>query len=83
MLGEFKTDYDAYILMKKQTFPEVPLVSDKDKERKIIKCVHLFEDSLLRIFGSKGPLIYIVRENSDGPDVRDDTLTENAHNGAS
>ena len=37
VLGEFKTDYDAYVLLKKQTSPEVPLVSDKDKENKIIK----------------------------------------------
>ena len=37
VLGEFKTEYGAYVLLKKQTSPEVPLVSDKDKEKKIIK----------------------------------------------
>ena len=36
VLGEFKTGYDTYILLKKQTSPEVTLVSDKYKEKKII-----------------------------------------------
>ena len=60
MLGEFKTYYDAYILLKKQTSPEVPLVSDKDKENKIIKRVPLFKDAFSHTFGSKGPLVCIV-----------------------
>ena len=81
--GKFKTDYNVYVLPKKQTSPEVPLVSDKDKERKIIKWVPLFDDALLRTFGSNFILVYIVRENSEVPDVRDDSLTENEHYGAS
>ena len=83
MLGEFNTYYDAYVLRKKETSPEVSLVSDKDKEKKIIKWVPLFEDSLSRTFRSKGPLVYIVRETSEVPDVEDDTLTTNEHYGAS
>ena len=46
VLGYFKTDYDAYVLLKKNTYPEVTLVSDKDKEKKTIKWVSLFEDAL-------------------------------------
>ena len=34
VLGEFKTECNAYVLLKKNTFPEVPVVSDKDKENK-------------------------------------------------
>ena len=34
VLGEFKTDYNVYVLMKKQTYSEFPLVSDKDKKKK-------------------------------------------------
>ena len=60
VLGGFKTDYDVYVLLKKQNSPEVPLVSDKDKEKKIIKWFPLFEDALSCTFRSKGPLVYIL-----------------------
>ena len=69
--------------MKKQTSPEVPLFSDKYKEKKIIKWVPLFEDSLSRTFRSKGPLVYIVRENSKIPNAGDYTLPANVHYGES
>ena len=83
VLGEFNTDYDVYVLLKRKTSPEVPLVSDKYKDKKIIKWLPLFEDKLLRTLGSKFPLVYIVRDNYDIPDVRYYPLTENAHYGAS
>ena len=79
VLGEFNNDFDAYILIKKQTSPEVPLVNDKDKDKKIIKCVPLFEDALLYTFRRKEPLVYIVQYNANIPDVEDDPLTANAH----
>ena len=81
--GEFNTDFDANVLPKKQTSAEVSLVGDKDKWKKIIKWVPLFEDALSCTFGSRVPLVYIVRENADVPDVGDDPLTTNAHLGAS
>ena len=65
------------------TSPEVPLVSDKYKDKKIIKWLPLFEDDLLRTLGSKFPLVYIVRDNYDIPDVRYYPLKANAHYGAS
>lgn len=37
ILINFKTDYKAYTYLKRQDPPEVPLVSDKDREKKIIK----------------------------------------------
>ena len=83
VIGGFKTEYNSYVLLKKQTSPKVPLVSDKDKEKKIIKWVPLFEDALSRTFGSNGPLVYIVWDNSKVPNVRDDPLTANAHHGES
>ena len=79
VIGEFKTDYDAYVLLKKQTYPEVTLVSDKDKQKKIIKWVPLFDDALPRPFGSKGTLVYIAQENSDFPDAISDPLMANEH----
>ena len=79
LIGEFTTDYNAYVQMKKQTYPEVLLVSDKGKYKKITKWVPLFEDAFLRTSGSKGPLVYINKENVDVTDVRDDLLMANAH----
>ena len=83
VLGYFKTDQDAYVLLKKNTYPEVTLVSDKDKEKKTIKWVSLFEDALYRTFVSKGTLVYIVLENDDTTDVIYDPLIANAHYGES
>ena len=37
VLTGFKTDYEAYTLLRKQDEPEAPLVNDKDKEKKVIK----------------------------------------------
>ena len=71
VIGEFKTDYDVYVLINNKTSPEVPLVSDKYKEKTIIKWVSLFKNALLRTFGSKGPLVFILRDNSEVHDVGD------------
>jgi hypothetical protein len=83
VLSGFKSDYEAYVLLKKQDEPEVPLIQDKDKEKKVIKWSPLFEDALSRTFGSKGPLIYILRESIDVPNEDDDPLEANAHYGSS
>ena len=83
VLTGFKTDYEAYSLLKKQDEPEAPVVNDKDKEKKIIKWMPLFEDALSRTFGSKGPLIYVLRENADVPTEVNDPLDVNCHYGQS
>ena len=83
VLVGFKTDYEAYSLLKKQDEPDAPVVNDKDKEKKIIKWMPLFEDALSRTFGSKGPLIYVLRENVEVPSEVDDPLDPNSHYGQS
>ena len=83
VLKGFKEDHDAYATLKKQDDPEVPLVNDKDKEKKVIKWVPLFEDALSRTFGSKGPLIYVLREDAAVPSEADDPLEAQAHYGSS
>ena len=83
VLTGFKTDYEAYILLKKQDEPDPPVVNDKDKEKKIIKWMPLFEDALSRTFGSKGPLIYVLREKAAVPLEADDPLLPDAHFGES
>lgn len=83
VLSGFKSDYEAYVLLKKQDDPDVPLIQDKDKEKKVIKWSPLFEDALSRTFGSKGPLIYVLRDTIDVPDEDNDPLDARAHYGTS
>ena len=83
VLKGFKEDFDAYVTLKKQDDPDVPLVNDKDKEKKVIKWVPIFEDTLSRTFGSKGPLIYVLREDAAVPSEADDPLQARAHYGSS
>ncbi len=83
ILSTFKTDYEAYALLRKQDAPEVPTLNDKDKEKKVIKWAPLFEDALSRTFGSKGPLIYVLRETAAVPSEADDPLEAGCHYGAS
>ena len=83
VLTGFKVDHEAYTLLKKQDEPDAPVVNDKDKEKKIIKWMPLFEDALSRTFGPRGPLIYVLRENPAVPAEIDDPLDANAHYGQS
>ena len=82
ILSDFRTDYEGYGILCSQDASIVPLVNDKDKEKKIIKCVPLFEDTLSHTFGSKGPLVYIVRENTDVLAEADNPIDTNSHYGS-
>ena len=79
VLSRFKDDYEAYISLKKQDSPETPLVNDKDKDKKIIKWVPLFEDASSRTFGVKGPLKYVIRDSATVPDDNDDPLVQDSY----
>ena len=81
VLQGFKADHEAYVLLKKQEKVKTPLVNDRDKEKKVIKWAPLFEDALSCTFGSKGPLIYVLRENETVPSEVDDPLDDQAHYG--
>ena len=56
VLAGFKIDYEAYRVLKKQDASDVPLTSDKDKDKKVIKWLPLFDDAMSRTFGTKGLL---------------------------
>lgn len=79
ILANFKVDHAAYITLKRQDAPQIPLVNDKDRDKKVIKWVPLFEDAMSRTFGSKGPLKYVLRETADVPDEEDDPLANNSY----
>ena len=83
VLADFNNDNDTYNLLWKKDPPYTPLVNDKDKEKKIIKWVPLFEDTLSHTFGSKVTLVYVIIESAIVPDVTDDPLDTDSHYGAS
>ena len=83
VLSNFRDDYENFKQLKKQDKPETPVINDKDREEKVIKWSHLFEDALSRTFGARGPLIYVIRDCSDVPSEDDDPLEANAHYGSS
>ena len=74
VLNNFKEDYAAYEEMKKQDEPTVPLINDKDHDRKIIKWVPVFTDCIDRTFGAQGPLSYVIRSNPRVPNPAVDPL---------
>jgi hypothetical protein len=83
VLKGFKVEWDSYQDLKSQDDPSVPLVNDKDNDRKIIRWVPIFIDCLTRTYGVRGPLAYVLRDDEDVPAEGDDPLVLNAHYGAS
>ena len=64
VLMDFKLEWDAYQDLKEKDDPKVPKINDRDGDRKIIWAPS-FRGALSRIYGSKGPLIYVIRDESD------------------
>ena len=83
VLKDFKVEWDTYQDLREQDEPDVPLVSDKDGDRKIIKWSPIFLDCLTRSYGIRGPLVYVLREDSAVPAEADDPLEINNYFGAS
>ena len=82
VLDYFKTDHDAYSLLRKKDSPDTPFVNNNDKEKKIIKWAPLFEDALSCTFWIKGYLVHVIRESAIVPDVTDYPLDSDSHYGA-
>ena len=63
-IGRYMTSasmrYDRVLSSFKVEF-ESPSIKDKDGDRHVIKWYPIFEDALSRTYGSRGPLIYIIR----------------------
>ena len=74
VLSGFKVEEDAYADLLKKTEPEVPLINDKDNDRRVIKWAPNFLDCLSRTYGSKGPLVYVLRDDVTVPSEVDDPL---------
>ena len=83
VLSDFKDDWKAYVQLRKQDTPTVPLISDKDKDKTVIKWAPLFEDVMSRTFGARGPLMYVIREVVAVPAEVDDPLDPQSYFGTS
>ena len=74
VLKSFKIEWDTYKDLRDQDEPSVPLVSEKDGDRKIIKWVPIFIDCLARSYGVRGPLVYVLRDDPTVPLEANDPL---------
>ena len=79
VLSIFNIDYDTYEELKKEDDPDVPVINDKDNDRKLIKWVSIFTDCLYQTYGSRGPLVYVIQEPIDVPSEVDDPLDANSY----
>ena len=83
VLKNFKIEWETYQDLRDQDAPEVPLINDKDADRKVIKWVPVFLDCLTRSYGINGPLSYVLRENPLVPTELEDPLQPDSYYGAS
>lgn len=83
VLVNFTIDWDAYKSQMSQDEPDVPLIIDKGSDRKVIKWVPTFMDCMSRTYGTRGPLSYVLRENTAVPAEVDDPLDQNSYYGQS
>ena len=64
VLSTFKIDHEAGLYAKDEAEPKVPIINDRDKDRKIIRLSTMFKEYLARSHGSLEPLSYVHREDS-------------------
>ena len=83
ILSNFKVEWEAYELVRDEDDPKVPLINDRDGDRKIIRWAPIFLDHLEVSHGAKGPLRYVVRENAAVETELVDPLAANAYYGKS
>ena len=83
VLKHFKVEWETYQDLLEQDTPDVPLISDKENDRKVIKWVSVFQDCLARSYGVHGPLSYVLRDDPVVPAEVDDALEANSYFGES
>lgn len=83
VLSNFKLEWEDYESLKSQDDPTVPLINDKDNDRKVIKWAPIFLDCVSRTFGSRGPLAYVLRDAVEVPSEIDDPLLDQSYHGSS
>ena len=61
VIFNFRIEREAYLKLKAEDNPKPPTINNNDK--KVIKLVPIFQDCLSRTYGSRGPLIYVLRKS--------------------
>ena len=77
VLADFKQEWEAYKDLRGLDEPKVPKINDRDGDRKIIRWAPIFQDAMSRMYGSKGPLSYVLRDASEVPSELNDPLISN------
>ena len=83
VLSEFKVEWDAYKYFRTQDNPKVPKVNDKEQDIKIIRWDPILLDCLSPTYGSRGPLRYVLCDNTEVPGEDEDPLLLNNYYGQS
>ena len=83
VLSDFKIEWEDYESLKKQDDPDVPSISDKDNDRKIIKWVPIFIHYTSHTYGSRGPLSCVLCDSAEVSTELNDPLEHQAYYGAS
>ena len=83
VLKQFKLEWEAFEAVKKEDDPKVPQIKDRDADRKVIRWVPIFLNSLENTHGARGPLLYVLRDDSVVPPEAEDPLEVDAYYGTS
>ena len=81
-LSKFKIEAETYVDLKEKDDPEVPMISDRDNNHKVIKWGPIFRNCLCRTYGTTGKLLYVLRETSAVPSEIEDPLENNDYFGS-
>ena len=71
----FKVEHEAYEAMKKEDGPNIPKISEKDGDRKIIRWAPLLLDYMEHHYCAKGPLRYVLRDDPTVKPEQENLLT--------
>ena len=74
ILASFKIKWEVYVALKTEDAPKAPAIRDQDNDRKVIKWYLVFQDFLARTYGSRGLMIYVLREEKEVPTKANDPL---------
>ena len=87
VLKAFKVEWDhTYQYLRDQAEPDVLLINDRDNDHKVIKWAPIFLDCLTcsyGIYGTNGPLAYILSEEPVIPTEIENPLENDAYYGVS
>ena len=83
VLSDFKIEYESFCDAKKQDKLKLPMVNDRDNDRKVLKLVLVFNDYLTRVYGSWGPIAYVIRKDVAVPTEVADPLKPDKYFGES